>query len=317
MRGTESPDDRVVAAMQRGVASMRSSSAQIVFAGDFDAAVRSYTGSSTYTADRGTGTVAAKTLKTPHGSVIVVNAVAIEAAEEIAIERLLAHEAGHVLMLKRGETLEGHRHLASAEWEWHLLCLAGFALDEARVELAVGAAGYPGTDGASAEHLVEVLHATTVDLLVLLQDPASSDVRHLMERVIGLLDRLTKVLAYAAAHAIVTGQPPDVSGQGSLALAAWDDYAAPTWARRLTFYSDLPPATVPMSAAAQEAALTAGLVLEQDLLRDIGFAFEDAANGGFGFFRRVEDAQLHVRMERAIAQERAFEANESADESGG
>ncbi len=59
------------------------------------------------------------------------------------------------------------------------------------------------------------------------------------------------------------------------------------------------------------------MLLEQDLLRDNGFAFEDAANGGFGFFRRVEDAQLHVRMERAIAQERAFEANESADESGG
>lgn len=56
--------------------------------------MRSYTGSTTYSSDRGTGTVAAKTLATPDGPVIVVNAAAMGDAEDAAVERVLAHETG-------------------------------------------------------------------------------------------------------------------------------------------------------------------------------------------------------------------------------
>lgn len=126
----------------------------------------------------------------------------------------------------------------------------GLGEHELRVERAVGEAGYPPAEGGSAEHITEVLHATTVDFLLLLQDPACADARRLLEGVLGLLDRLTKVLAYAAAQAIITGQAPDVAGQGQLALAAWDDYVSPTWTRRLALYTSLPPATVPLPAAA-------------------------------------------------------------------
>lgn len=278
----------------------------IVLAGDFDAAVRFYTGSSTYSSDRGagagTGTVAAKKLATPHGPVIVVNAAAIGDAEDGAIERLLAHETGHVLIDGRGETLQGRQHLATVEWEWQLVCLAAaFAMHELRVERAVGEAGYPPADGASAEHITEVLHATTVDLLLLLQDPAAADPRRLMEGVLGLLDRLTKVLAYAAAQAVVTGRPPDVSGEGLLTLAAWGDYVTPTWTRRLALYTGLPPATVPLPAEAWNRALAARPTLEQDLLRNLGFAFEEEADDGYGFYRRVDDAQLDARLRRVLA----------------
>ncbi len=193
---------------------------EVVAAEDFNGAVRELTGSTTYSADRGTGTVGAKTLLTAAGSVIVVNTKVLTDTDLALVERTLAHETGHALIDGRGEVVEGRRGLASSDWAWHLLCIAGFAMQEVRCERAVGGLGYPATDGAGAEHLVEVLHATTLELLQAIQDPTCEDPWVFMQAVIQLLDRLTKVLAYVAAESLRTGEAHAIAVQGVPALDA-------------------------------------------------------------------------------------------------
>ena len=59
--------------MQRGVTAGGAADARVVVTGNFDRAVRRLTGSMTYASQRGSGVVAAKTIPTAAGSVVVVN----------------------------------------------------------------------------------------------------------------------------------------------------------------------------------------------------------------------------------------------------
>lgn len=285
---------------------------EVVAAEDFDGAVRELTGSTTYSADRGTGTVGAKTLATATGPVTVINTKVLTDTDLALVERTLAHETGHALIDGRGEVVEGRHGLASSEWAWHLLCIAGFAMQEVRCERAVGGLGYAPTGSASAEHIVEVLHATTLELLQAMQDPACKDPRVLMLAVMELLDRLTKVLAYAAAESLRTGEAPAIAAQGVFALDAWQEHVAPTWERRLALYQGLPSATAAMPEADWHQSLVEGALLEHDLLRCLGFEFEDAASGGYGFYRRISDDRLAGWFQRGLAQEALYKQRESA-----
>ncbi len=285
---------------------------EVVAAEDFDGAVRELTGSTTYSADRGTGTVGAKTLDTAAGPVIVVNTKVLTDTDLALVERTLAHETGHALIDGRGEVLEGRRDLAGSDWAWHLLCIAGIAMHEARCERAVGGLGYPAPYSSTAEHLVAVLHETTLELLQAIPEPTCEDQWVVMQAVIPLLDRLTKVLAYAAAEALRAGEAPAIATQGVLAVDAWQEYVAPTWERRLALYRNLPPATVAMPEADWHQSLVQGALLEHDLLRCLGFEFEDSLGGGYGFYRRVDDDRLAKWVQRGLAQEALYEQLESA-----
>lgn len=210
-------------------------------------------------------------------------------------------------MYERDEGVTGHRDLVTSQWRWNLLCLGGLAMDELRVERAVGNAGYPPTGSSTDEHLVEVLHVTTLDLLTLLQDPAAADPEQLMWGAIGLLDRLSKVLAYRAAETLRTGEPSNLAGLGALPGQAWNDYLARTWQQRLGIYAELPSAREPVDPAVWQQALLAGVELEHHLLQDIGFVFEDRPTGEF-FFTRLNEEKAQERLERAMAQQKSFEA---------
>lgn len=302
VRDGKTPGARWTAAVERGVRAMGDPDVEVVAAADFDGAVRELTGSSTYTSDRGTGTVGARTLTTAGGSVIVVNTRVLGTGDLKLVERTLAHEAGHVLIDSRGEVLAGRHRLVDVEWQWLLMCLGGYAMHEARIELAVAALGYPGTGSATGEHVAEVLHATDVDHLNLLEDPAADDPRVLADGMTVQLDRLSKVLAYAAADTLHTGSGPAIAEEGQLAEDAWDEYVAPSWERRLELYRRLPPATVAMPDEEWDRALLEGLALEHDLLRSLGFEYETGPAGGYGFYRRVSNARLDARDRRARAQ---------------
>ncbi len=305
MRGTH-PGAARVAAMERGVRAMGDPAVSVVLTDDFDGTVRSITGSQTYSSDRGTGTVGAKTIDTPQGSVVVVNGIALQDVDDFLLERLLAHESGHALMHARGERVKEYRHLAATQWQWYLLCIAAYAIEEARIERRVGELGYPPSGSTSPDHLADVLHATNVDLHILLTDPKSENVERLRDGVLGVLDRLTKVLAYVAADVICSDRVLDLAGEGPSAQAYWDDYVAPTWGQRLDLYAGLPRATEEADVVTSTTFLAAGLSLETSLLRDVGFVFESYHNG-YGFHRRVSDAVCVARYERALAQARFYE----------
>ncbi len=93
----------------------------------------------------------------------------------------------------------------------------------------------------------------------------------------------------------------DLSAEGPSAQPNWDDLAGPSWSRRLDLYAALPGATEPLSSAAWERALTAGLALETSLLRDVGFVFE-SSDHSYGFYRRVSDDVCVERHRRVVAQ---------------
>ena len=304
------PQQTHLDAMQRGVQAMGPTDVELIITDDFDATVRELLGSTTYSSDRGTGTVGAKTFNTPEGPVIVVNSLTVQRLDDANVERLLAHESGHVLIDSRGETVDGRHRLAPQEWQWWLLCMGGFAMHEARCERSVAELGYPFTDSSSAQHLAEVLHASTVDLHLLLVDPASVDVSHLMNGVLTVVDRLTKVLAYTAADVLHTGRSVDLSAEGPSAQADWDDLVAPSWPQRLALYATLPAAAERLDSTVWDQALTAGLALETSVLSDVGFVFE-SSDHGHGFYRRASDQVCMDRQRRAIAQARFYEAQVS------
>lgn len=304
LRGAVALDEQTVAAMRRGFERMGNPAAEVVVAADFDTIVRELTGSSTYSSDRGTGYVGAKTLDLATGPVVVVNAKSLE-KDTSSLERLMAHEAGHVLIDGRTETLKGRQSLVSAEWQWNLMCLAGYSMQEYRIERALEGM-YPPDDGGTAHHVDQVLWATTVDLLnVLYSERAATDIEWLHHSAIAQLDRLSKVLALAA---VAPGRLATAE-EGELALQAWQDYVAGSWDARVSTYGQLAPATEAMSDAAWSSVLVEGVGLEQALLSSLGFEYQSSSDGGYGFYSTLSEDSWRRRGARAVAQQDEYDAN--------
>lgn len=107
-------------AIEAGLTAMAESDARIVIVDDFVDTVQRLTRNPAYSAGRGAGVVAAKTIHTPTGDVIVFNAPELRNRDNVLLERLAAHEAGHVKLGKRSEGVIGRRHLVDSEWRWLL-----------------------------------------------------------------------------------------------------------------------------------------------------------------------------------------------------
>lgn len=83
-------------------------SARVIISGNFTADVREILGSATYTTDRGPGVVAAKTIPVAADhQIVLVNAEPVSELDLDQLSRLLAHEAGHVLIHSRREGYSG------------------------------------------------------------------------------------------------------------------------------------------------------------------------------------------------------------------
>lgn len=90
---------------------------KVIIADNFVAAVKEMTGLDSYGTGRGAAVVAAKTLLTAEGCVIVVNGPEVGHRSLDLVERWMAHEAGHIALIERGESSKGRDHLAASERE--------------------------------------------------------------------------------------------------------------------------------------------------------------------------------------------------------
>ena len=123
--------------------------------------------------------------------------------------------------------------MAADEPAWHLMSLAGYAMEEMRIERYAVALDYPPSAWIRPSNLEDALFFANGDVVLAVTDEASSNLDHLMRGIIGVFDRLTEILGYLAA--------PVLAGTGALPLdeltpdgrANWDDYVAATWDRRL------------------------------------------------------------------------------------
>lgn len=291
-------DSRQLSAVEAGLAAIGADDdgVTVVITDDFTGTVRTITDTPDYGTSRGAGVVGAKTISTDAGSIIVLNAPEFRRRDNVAdVERILAHEGGHVLINRRGETVTGRRHLAgSAEWRWILFCVGALALDEFRIERALAELGYPAPESCDPDHFEPTMFAVNAEILDACVDPASGrNPAHFAQRVVHTQDWLSKYLAYAAPF--YPAGPPR-SGAAPLARANWSDYIGDNhWNQRMALYSTVPSARTVVSDADLDAALRKALDLEIALLRLLGFEYT-TERGGEGFWRRGTD-QLWMRRE--------------------
>jgi hypothetical protein len=289
-----------VDAITRGLASMHADPARIVVTANFAHVVAELTGKRSYTTERGSGAAAAKTVTGPSGSVIVVNYSELSSRPLADIQRLIAHEAGHVLIDARGtEETSGNRDPDEADWQWLLKCLGAQAIVEFRIERSLADLGYPAAELTSA--VENSLLVTNVEVVRAVTDPASEDPGHLHDALFTTLNHATKMLGCIAGP-LVAGQPGFAPSQLSAeGQANWADYFAPTWDQRLRLWNPIPPATEPIPVESWRTILRRSADLERSLLRSFGFAFEKGP-GGDGFYRKADDDVFTRRLNRARAQ---------------
>jgi hypothetical protein len=281
---------------------MHADPARIVVTVNFARTVAELTENRSYTTERGSGAVAAKTVTGPSGSVIVVNYSELSSRPPADIQRVIAHEAGHVLIDARGseETL-GNRDPGETDWQWLLKCLGAQALVEFRIERSLGDLGYTAAESTAASAVENSLLVTNVEVVSAVADPASADPRPLHDALFTTLNHATKMLGYIAAP-LIAGQPGFSPSQLSVeGQANWADYFAGTWAQRLGLWTPIPSATEPIPVESWRTILRRSADLERALLRDFGFAFEKMPDG-YGFVRKAGDDVFTRRLNRARVQ---------------
>jgi hypothetical protein len=295
-------------AIRRGFETMGVEDVTVVVTTDFARTVAQFSGASTYNADRGGGVVGARTMYGPDGPTTVLNSPELASRPAADVERLLAHEAGHVIVAaRRNEEMSGYREDSETDWEWTLKCVGGLAMIEYRIEKALVQRGYPPAESTPTSDADQHLYAVNAQVVEAVLDPANADPSRLHDRVVAVLDHATKLLAYIAAS--VTSErknfdPAELSADGK---ANWSDYVASTWERRLGLYNSLPPVTQPITPEQWRAELHEASRLEMDVLRDFGFAFANVPGDGYSFNRVATDVVFTRRLERALRQMNALE----------
>jgi hypothetical protein len=196
----------------------------------------------------------------------------------------------------------GNRDSSETDWQWWLKCLGAQAIVEFRIERSLADLKYSIAESAMPTAVDHSLLVTNVEVVNAVIDPASSDPKHFHDAILTTLNHVTKLLAYIAAP-LTAGRdsfsPSQLSVDGQ---ANWGDYIAPTWPQRIAFWASIPSATEPIPIEAWRTILREAFTIEQALLLDFGFAFENAPGGGYGFYRRAGDDVFTERLGRARTQ---------------
>lgn len=294
-------DSARLSSVQAGLANMGYPNSKVIIADNFVTAVKELTGLESYSAGRGAGVVAAKTVLTAEGCVIVVNGPEVRHRSLALVERLMAHEAGHIALIERGESIKGRDHLAASEREWELMCVAAFALDELRIERTLADLGYPVSVTGETEFIGDAMHSLNWEIVNALLDPSSADTTKFRQTVGRTHDWLSKHLAYVAAFHSGTSQP-NLSTLDRYANDNWQDYIAAHWLKRAAFYAEIPNSRAPMSDAVFNQTLVDGIGLERDLLQALGFTLLDLEGDRWAFRRIASDDLCQERVKRALAE---------------
>lgn len=295
-------DPEFEAAVRAGVAAVGIGDLSVVYTNDFVNEVRMLTGEDHYTHERGSGTVAARTIRTAVGEVAVIaNRTALENQDPAATERVMAHESGHVLISRRGEDVDWPETAERLDdsWERTMAWLSAIAVEEYRCEATVYSRGYPVEFGRTDDGINDALLEGNADILqALTSEDSMADPGILRDKVMAVMDRITKVIACLAARHLHNGgfDPGDLN---PVAKRNWNALIRPTWERHLAFYSTIPPAD---RSWGREPALDAtcgpGATLNTDLLRDLGFHSQGPEGGSF--LVDVSEAEFKKRIDRFV-----------------
>lgn len=273
---------------------MGATDATVRIVNHFRAVVAGLTGDPAYSPDRTGGTVAGKTIPAREGEVVILlNADAVRGLDLPIIERLTAHEAGHLLITRNDETItwEDTARLQAVGWRRVMTYIAANALDEYRVEAAVVDCGYPVHQDADPTELGwALMDANAEPLEAFFGFRETNDVAALRDGLLAVMDRFTKRLANIAASQRRT--PFDPHALDVAAKANWDAIVAPVWCKHESFYASAPSATVRWDRGAVEAHLKAGWLVAVRLLRSLGFEYRGSDdNESFWSVRSEEEIE--------------------------
>jgi hypothetical protein len=279
--------------IEAGLLAMDNPEGTILVTTDFEQSVRTLTGLQHYSADRGSGGVAAKTISNN----VVINASVLNEPAHGGLRRLVAHEAGHVLMGLREEDSGNYHELASTQWQWNVISLAVKGMEEYRIERRLAELGFNPASPTAINHWDVVLFDTNATLVESVLTEQSVD--SLVRQVIGAADVLVTTMAYSIGSL--------TNGSSSFALEAlpeyarqnWNDFVAPTWEQRVEFYEGLPNCSEPISASAWEAKINGAWSLERELFKSLGWELKsNGQDEPEGFWRTGSDDLFRQRIAR-------------------
>jgi hypothetical protein len=260
------------------------SAARLVITGDFVASNRSRLSEKDgreYQTDRTFGVAAARTLKLPDGTTdVLVSAPLMHSATaaEIGLVRLVSHEAYHVAIHQRDESLADIRvrhAIPGMSHRGYFSAVAGLVADEYRVEKALC------DDGSFPHHgyrstLQETLDTFRADLMdaCLLRYPGEGITRT-CESVLTSFSHIATLGGYLAAETVASDGRlgPDTT------LASWRRFAGSSWDELVEALRQMPSAAVPTERSRLDT-LTFALISPLDAwLHQVGFEIRDLDEG--------------------------------------
>lgn len=290
------PADRL-GAINAGLKGMRCPQVPLHFTNDLASTIDHLLGTNSYSTTRGGGVVAGKTILTPDGPEIVFNAEALRSADIGVVERVGAHEAGHVHLHANGTAFIGKQYLASTEWEWRLLCVAGTAMEEYRIERELANLGYPAAGAGTAKYVSDMLTNLNVEIVEALIDPAGTDASYLSDQVLRTHDWASTMLSYAAAYADL-GFEAAVKSLSAQSRRHWDDYIGRTWDDRVSLYSRVASAREDLTVGALDELLLDAVAVEAGFLERLGFRYSSESTG-YRFDRIASNDLCQSRFDMA------------------
>lgn len=287
-------------ALEAGLAKMGAAGTRLVIAADFAARVALLADEEGYGSDRIGGYVGGRAVRTSDGEdVIVVNARALEEDLDVTgAERLVAHEAGHVLIYQANEDVAWVEtaDLEDVGWRQVMMALAAAAIEEYRVEKAVMGLGYPVHHDVTLEGVADALmDANATPLNALFAMRANGDVVAARDQVFEEVSRFSKQLAH-----LVAGQPYAPLNVGELdpaAQANWAALAAPVWVSQLGFYEPVPDACTRWDRTSVLTTVTRGGELMSTLMGWLGFE-SSGGNDDEQFWSVRSDAMVEAALAR-------------------
>ncbi|WP_264797605.1 hypothetical protein, partial [Arthrobacter mangrovi] len=229
--------------IESGLLAMDNPEGTILVTSEFEQSIRKLTGFEHYSADRGSGGVAAKTIE-DH---VLINASVLNEPAHGGLKRLVAHEAGHVLMELREEDGRKYHRLATTQWQWNVISLAVKGMEEYRIERRLADLGFDPASPTALGYWDIVLFDTNVALVESVLTEQSVD--SLFAQVNGAADILVTTLAYTIGSLNSPASRFAVEALPLYARQNWDDFVSATWDQRVEFYEGLPACSEPISAS--------------------------------------------------------------------
>ncbi|MFD1827712.1 MULTISPECIES: hypothetical protein [Mumia] len=283
-------DSAIADDVRAGVQLMGVDDANIILTGDLARSVREATGNSSYALDRSGGVVAGKTVD---GTTSYLSADAVM-EERAAVTALAAHEAGHLLLHRRGEGFDEGRTSPSSDARVWEVGSARCALDEFRITLALHAENLGCTPRSFTDDVPHHLFEVGVDVLEALNDHWPSDTNRgdlyaAAMRILPVVQNLGKVLSYSAAEVSAGDREllPDTFSPPVRAL--WEEFASSTWDDRSQLLEQMPDARLPLAVGQLESGIRELADIEARLLAAIGFRLKWGAQGELDIFMTRTD----------------------------